>query len=187
MEEREIRSKGGTQRPSGDVERIERQAQDSGMDLFNADPSYGDLLARIQALEAAVFPKAVKAPKEAKPEPLMAAWTQWEDHRKGKGWTANARMLNMRKLRELAGEDGELAIKIVQQSIEFGWQGLFPLKTDAKPVPAPQPHKTVAQALAPTESRLDRHLGWLRQQFQLGQITQDEYTHQAREARERMG
>lgn len=156
------------------------------MDMFADHSVIPALLARIEALEAAVFAKSAKPTKEAKPEPLMAAWSQWEAYRHGKGWTANARALNMRKLRELAGEDGELALQIVQQSIEFGWKGLFPLKQQAT-TPAPVKHKTVAEAMTPTESKLQRHLGWLRQQVQLGQITQDEYTQQAAEARERMG
>lgn len=154
------------------------------MDMF-ADPM-AELLARIEALEAAVFAKAAKPDKDSSVE-IGDAWSQWEAYRKGRGWTANARALNMRKLRELAGTDGALALKIVNQSIERGWTGLFPLKDAPQAAPQPAKHKTVAEALAPTESKLERHLGWLDQQRRLGAIDEETYNRQAAEAREKMG
>lgn len=153
-------------------------------DMF-ADPM-AELLARIEALEAAVFAKAAKPAKES-PDALGEAWAQWEEYRHGKGWTANARALNMRKLRELAGTDGVLAVKIVQQSIERGWSGLFPLKQDAQTATVTPLYKPASEALKPAESKRDAHLGWLRQQLSLGAITQDEFNAEAEKARERMG
>lgn len=137
------------------------------MDMF-ADPM-AELLARIEALEAAVFAKAPKAAKEA-PDALGDAWAEWEAYRHGKGWTANARLLNMRKLKELAGQDGELALKIVRQSIERGWTGLFPLKVQEQrhaPIDKPTSYKTVAQALSAGEDKLSNAIGYANQQYVL--------------------
>lgn len=158
------------------------------MDMF-ADPM-AELLARIEALEAAVFAKAAKPAKEKPEEALSEAWCKWDRHRGGKkGWTADARTLSMRTLRKLAGTDGTLALAIVDQSIERGWTGLFPLKAQDAPQASPQPvqHKTVKQALAPTEDRLTAHLTWLERQRDLGQISPDEFNAEAEKARERMG
>lgn len=156
-----------------------------------ADPM-AELLARIEALEAAVFAKAPKPAKEAI-EPLLGiAWAKWESYRSGrKGWTAEARSLSMRTLRQLAGTDGALALQIVEQSIEFGYQGLFPLKADrggraATSATTPL-YKPAAEAMKPAESKRDAHLGWLRQQLSLGAITQSEFNAEAEKARERMG
>lgn len=151
-----------------------------------ADPM-AELLARIEALEAAVFAKAPKSAKEKPEEALSEAWCKWDRHRGGKrGWTADARTLSMRTLRKLAGTDGTLALAIVDQSIERGWTGLFPLKVDDR-APAPVQHKTVKQALAPTEDRLTAHLGWLRNQVERGVMTESEFNAEAEKARERMG
>lgn len=155
------------------------------MDLFSDDDRYTALLARLEALEAAVFPKAARPVKESVGDPLLAAWQRWESYRKGKKWTGEARVLNMRKLRALAGEDGALALAIVEQSIERGWTGLFPLKVDERATPQPAKHKTVREALAPTETKLERHLGWLDQQRRLGVMDDETYNREAAEAREK--
>lgn len=146
-----------------------------------------ELLARIEALEAAVFAKAAKPAKEKPEEALSEAWCKWDRHRSGKkGWTADARTLSMRTLRKLAGTDGALALAIVDQSIERGWTGLFPLKVDER-APAPVQHKTVKQALAPTEDKLTAQLRWLRNQVERGVMTESEFNAEAEKARERMG
>lgn len=44
--------------------------------------------------------------------------------------TDRAITLNKNKLQDLAGNDTELAIQIIDQSIEKGWQGFFPLRVD---------------------------------------------------------
>jgi len=132
-------------------------------DLFGGDDRYADLLARLEALESIVY-QTQKAERAKVDEPLNEAWQLWNRHRNGKGWTAEAKKRNMAKLKELAGTDGELALKIVGQSIEFGYQGLFPLKT-SKPSserfsnaggPSAVQTKTVAQALAPSETKEER-------------------------------
>ncbi len=158
-------------------------------DLFSDDDRYTALLARLEALEAAVFPKAARPAKESVGDPLLAAWQRWEAYRKGKKWTAEARTLNMRKLRALAGEDGEMALAIVQQSIEFGYQGLFPLKAPQNgPQATQQPvkHKTKAQALAPTEDKRTAHLAWCWNQVERGMMTEDEFHAEAEKARGRI-
>lgn len=156
------------------------------MDMF-ADPM-AELLARIEALEAAVFAKAPKPAKEDI-EPLLGiAWAKWDRHRSGKkGWTADARTLSMRTLRKLAGTDGALALAIVDQSIERGWTGLFPLKADERPISLPPvKHKTVKEALAPTEDRLTAQIRWLEQSAPLRGVTQEQLAAEIEEARSRL-
>jgi len=147
-------------------------------DLFDNDPRYRALLERIEALEAVVY-QHQRTERVKVEEPLNEAWQLWNRHRNGKGWTAKARELSMKKLRELAGTDGTLALKIVEQSIEHGYRGLFPLKTQShigqssrgfgKPTgAATQRHKTVAEAFAPTETRDENQRAWESQQRMYG-------------------
>jgi len=149
-------------------------------DLFGQPDLIADLLARVEALEAMVYGKAEK-PKAVKPdEALNEAWQLWNRHRNGKGWTAKARELSMRTLRELAGTDGSLALKIVEQSVERGWTGLFPLREATGPnctgsgmrmasqAPSAVQTKTVAEALAPSESREERDRAYIENQRRLG-------------------
>lgn len=136
-------------------------------DLFGGDDRYADLLARLEALESIVY-QTQKAERSKADEPLNEAWQLWNRHRNGKGWTAKARELSMRTLKELAGQDGSLALKIVEQSVERGWTGLFPLREATGPnctgsgmrmasqAPSVVQTKTVAQALAPTETKEQR-------------------------------
>lgn len=143
-------------------------------DLFGGDERYQALLERVEALEALVYQQA-KQERVKADEPLNEAWQLWNRHRSGKGWTAKARELSMKKLRELAGTDGAMAMRIVEQSIERGWTGLFAIKEDkpngtggwAKPEPK-QVHKTVQEAFQPTESRDENHRAWLAQQAMYG-------------------
>lgn len=145
-------------------------------DLFGGDDRYADLLARLEALESIVY-QTQKAERSKVDEPLNEAWQLWNRHRNGKGWTAEAKKRNMAKLKELAGTDGELALKIVGQSIEFGYQGLFPLKTskpsserslNASVAPSAVQTKTVAQALAPSETKEERDRAYLANLKHLG-------------------
>lgn len=144
-------------------------------DLFGGDERYQALLERVEALEALVYQQA-KQERVKADEPLNEAWQVWNRHRSGKGWTAKARELSMKKLRELAGTDGTLAMSIVCQSVERGWTGLFPLKSSSTGAPgtasspAPVKHKTVAEAFTPSESRDANHAAWLAQQRQYGFI-----------------
>lgn len=145
-------------------------------DLFEGDQRIAELMERIEALEAIVY-ASQKVERTKADEPLNEAWQIWNRHRSGKGWTAKARELSMRKLRELAGTDGALALKIVEQSVEFGYQGLFPLKTskpsserfsNASVAPSAVQSKTVKEALTPTETPEQAHRNWLAQQKALG-------------------
>jgi hypothetical protein len=142
-------------------------------DLFQGDPLYIALMERVEALEAIVY-ASQKVERVKADEPLNEAWQIWNRHRSGKGWTAKARELSMRKLRELAGADGSLALKIVEQSVERGWTGLFPLKESQAPThftnlaPSLVQSKTVKEALTPTETPEQAHRNWLAQQRALG-------------------
>jgi hypothetical protein len=145
-------------------------------DLFGCDPTVAELLGRIEALEAIVYQQS-RQERVKVDEPLNEAWQVWNRHRNGKGWTAKARELSMKKLRELAGTDGALAIRIVHQSIENSWQALYPLREQSSSKgfsqsgPAQPPsvkYKTPAEALARTESREDNHAAWLAQQRMYG-------------------
>jgi len=152
-------------------------------DLFSDDDRYTALLARLEALEAAVFPKAARQAPERVDHPLTAAWSSWEAYRRGKGWTAKARALNMQTLRKLAWTDGALAQLIVDQSIERGWTGLFPLKADDRQqAPAPK-HKSKQEALAPTEDKRTAHLAWCRNQVERGYMTEAEFQDERDKAR----
>lgn len=148
-------------------------------DLFGGDDRYADLLARLEALESIVY-QTQKAERSKVDEPLNEAWQLWNRHRNGKGWTAEAKKLNMRKLRELAGTDGELAVKIVRQAIELGYTGLWPLKPQTGKItsgrlgqsgggaPSAVQTKTVAQALAPSETKEERDRAYRLNQERLG-------------------
>jgi hypothetical protein len=144
-------------------------------DLFRGDDRYADLLARLEALESIVY-QTQKAERSKVDEPLNEAWQLWNRHRNGKGWTALAKKLSMNKLRELAGTDGTLALKIVQQSVEAGYTALYPLKSQREPsehglrssAPSAVQTKTVAQALAPSETKEERDRAYREQQKRLG-------------------
>lgn len=142
-------------------------------DLFGENDRIAELEARVAALEALLNPQA-KQERAKVDEPLNEAWQVWNRHRNGKGWTAKARELSMKKLRELAGTDGEKAMAIVCQSIERGWSGLFELKspvttaTNAAASTTSTKYKTATEALARTESREDNHAAWLAQQRMYG-------------------
>jgi uncharacterized protein YdaU (DUF1376 family) len=71
------------------------------------------------------------------PEPV---WREWHDFRNTrKGWTPKARELSLRTLTELHGQ-GHDPHKVIEQSIERGWTGLFPPKPpDANPRGSPKP------------------------------------------------
>ena len=49
-----------------------------------------------------------------------------------KPMTDRAVELAIKKLNELSGGDNDIAIKIIEQSVMNSWQGLFPLKEEAK-------------------------------------------------------
>ncbi len=75
--------------------------------------------------------KGRSAPAEL-PEWLSAdAWGAWHRFRNGrKGWTADAQALSLRSLAALRGQ-GHDPQAVIEQSIERGWTGLFPIKDSA--------------------------------------------------------
>lgn len=74
-----------------------------------------------------------KKPKQTPPE-FQKAWDDFKEFRKKikKPMTPRAEELNLETLRKLAGKDVSLAIRIINQSIERGWQGLFEIKENSK-------------------------------------------------------
>lgn len=70
----------------------------------------------------------------ALPDWLSAdAWDAWHRFRNGrKGWTADAKALSLRSLTKLRDE-GHDPLAVIEQSIERGWTGLFPLRAELAP------------------------------------------------------
>jgi hypothetical protein len=143
-------------------------------DLFGGNDRIAELEARVEALESLIY-QSQKTERVKVEEPLNEAWQRWNQYRQGKKWTARAKELSMKTLRELAGADGELALRIVNRSIELGYTGLFKIPEPknsgnggwAKPEPK-QIHKTVQEALAPTESKEEARRNWEAQQRMYG-------------------
>ncbi len=73
--------------------------------------------------------------------PLEEAIEEFKKHRAKmkKPMTDRAVALLMSKLDKLAGDDDELKIAILEQSIFNGWQGVFDLKDGFQPAKAEQP------------------------------------------------
>lgn len=91
--------------------------------------------------------KARKTPEAAAPTLPgwlpPAAWAAWLAFRKSKRqpYTPHAQALSLRNLEALRGQ-GHDPVAVLEQSIERGWTGLFPVKTDRAPAPptsAPDP------------------------------------------------
>ena len=70
--------------------------------------------------------------------------------------TDKARELTVKELEKLAPGDEATQIAIINQSIQRGWQGVFPLKEDAKPKPKA---KETRGAVLDDKERLARMLG----------------------------
>lgn len=67
-------------------------------------------------------------------EIVLEAWEAWKEVRRRKRvpWTADAAVLNAKNLKKLSRGDPIRAVKILEQSTERGWQGLFELKDSGK-------------------------------------------------------
>lgn len=65
---------------------------------------------------------------------VCEAWEAWLEVRRRKKvpWTADAAVLNAKNLKKLSRGDPIRAVKILEQSTEQGWQGLFELKSQGK-------------------------------------------------------
>jgi hypothetical protein len=88
------------------------------------------------------------------PEP---AWSEWVKFR-GKKFTAKARELSLRTLERLHDE-GHDPTAVIEQSIERGWTGLFPLKTQiTKSRNAAQPENFKGKSYVGTD---ESAISWL--------------------------
>ncbi len=81
------------------------------------------------------------------------AWADWHGFRNArKGWTAKARELSLRTLADLKAQ-GHDPRKVIEQSIERGWTGLFPIKSGPVGfVPATPPHRPGGTSPTVTET-----------------------------------
>lgn len=148
--------------------------------LFDEPITLESLLARVEALEAKLMDKPVREQTDCPPE-IRHAWGIWCLHRAGKGWTAQARKLCLAKLVELSGLNGDLAERIVNQSIERGWTGLFAVKETTKLTMV----KPVKEALKSTETALEREIALARHSHHFGQIDTAERDRRIAEATNR--
>ena len=73
---------------------------------------------------------AAKTPPDGLPDWLPEqVWTDWHDYRNSrKGWTKKAKQLSLSTLKTLR-DQGHDPKAVVEQSIERGWSGLFPIKS----------------------------------------------------------
>jgi len=84
--------------------------------------------------------KGIKGNKEINKESVLPfstpefnkIWDNWMKYRRSERWTTKETYLktSTRDLKRLAGDNVEVAIKIIQQSMDKGWQGLFSVKGD---------------------------------------------------------
>jgi hypothetical protein len=88
------------------------------------------------------------------PEPV---WSEWMKFR-GKKFTARAQELSLKSLERLHA-DGNDPTAVIEQSIERGWTGLFPLKTQKQfGRPAPQPENFKEKTYVGTD---ESAIGWM--------------------------
>lgn len=97
-----------------------------------------------------------RAKKIALPEWLEPdAWADWHAYRNSrKGWTVRAQELSLRKLSRLH-DQGHDPRAVIEQSIECGWTGLFPLKEE-KSNGAPQKLSSIERIEANVRRGLQR-------------------------------
>lgn len=97
-------------------------------DTVSPNPSVNHQVNQEQGVSAK--PKG-RAKKLALPDWLEPeAWDDWHAYRNSrKGWTQRARELSLARLARLHSE-GHDPRAVIEQSIERGWTGLFPLKED---------------------------------------------------------
>lgn len=78
----------------------------------------------------------------------LESWNMWARYRRTAGkWNEDAKRLNLAKLKRLYAEGHDPTL-VIEQSIERGWTGLFPLKSDTqqagRKAPAPENFKEKA-------------------------------------------
>ena len=76
-----------------------------------------------------------------------SVWQDWHDYRNSrKGWTPKARALSLQTLTTLWRE-GHDPRAVIEQAIERGWTGLFPVKTDQQARAGPQQPQPVGKQM----------------------------------------
>jgi hypothetical protein len=85
-------------------------------------------------------------------------WKDFHEMRKKqkKGMTAKAEKLILNKLETLSSGNVDVAVKILEKSIERGWLGVFPLEEDKKQVVQGQPKSHVMKRFEENEE-LKKH------------------------------
>ena len=91
----------------------------------------------IQSESESISESNIKAQECADRSPLEIALDDFAKARKAmkKPLTDKARELTMAELEKLAPGDESMQVAIINQSIQRGWQGVFPLKEDSKAKP----------------------------------------------------
>ena len=88
-------------------------------------------------------------------------WQEWIAFRKTKRWPCDPVTLN-KQMKVLARHDTATQAAMLENSIQAGWQGIFPPKAGAKPAPpAPQPPPTeeqIAEARADAQRKMQAQL-----------------------------
>jgi uncharacterized protein YdaU (DUF1376 family) len=110
------------------------------------NPSHKPLAISHKPIEQEQDQKQGRASAPRLPDWLAeSAWNDWHAFRNTrKGWTAKARELSLRTLAELHAQ-GHDPRKVIEQSIERGWTGLFPIRIqEARGSPRP----SIAQQFA---------------------------------------
>lgn len=155
------------------------------MTLFDQPLTLESLAARLEALEALVQDKNPRAARTDCPPEIAHAWALWYAYKAGrKGWSAEAKRINLKKLCDLSCLNSQFAMQIVETSIENGWAGLFAPKVEVgKAAPSAVQTKTVKQAMAPSESKLDRDLAYARQRWERGEFGEDQAAYFAERSR----
>ena len=102
-----------------------------------------------------------KGAKRADRSPLQIAMDDFAAARKAmrKPLTDKARELTLRELEKLAPGDEQTQIAIINQSIQLGWQGVVPRKSEDAKQGKRQPQKETSNALADDTDRLMRMRG----------------------------
>lgn len=104
-----------------------------------------------------------KAKARARPAPVVLpdwlpveSWNDWNDYRNSrKGWTAKAKTLSLKTLARL-WQDGHDPKQVIEQSIEMGWPGLFPVRSNRNNGPPRPTAAPVGKTMATLTALEDR-------------------------------
>ena len=91
-----------------------------------------------EKVEKEKFDASENPPEKFLSPKFRKVWKDWIKYRRENGWTTKETYLksSTRNLEKLAGDNTSIAIKIIQQSMDQGWQGLFALKNGKTYSPA---------------------------------------------------